>query len=642
MLGPVTLCHVPAGLAVRQEIASKEDVLSYVIRYRSDQLSAALGNQLAALGLVPLDLSSTTFNQAHVVRSIFQEMLFEQESRQEGWEMILRSRLIDLAVRTLRLARRRSGKDLPAFEPGSDSTDRVARYALRLKSQFFRQETMVEAARSVGLSGRQFTELFRKVTGQSWRQYILGLRLKHATRLLVETDRSVSAVAFESGFEDLSNFHHAFRAECGCSPLAYREQHQVRLPARLLPAADAVAVRNPAKGFQFRGMKGWSWTPEQYLEEIPVMASLRLNFLMNCYRSMSVSRPGEPWRNEWWRPMSKERKQDFGRIIRSSAEHGITFCLALHPQLASSRPLALGSAKDLEVFFQHYAWAQEQGVEWFAVCLDDTSWGSEGPAAFGASHSAFVNAIYRGLFAKNDRSKLIFCPACFWGDGSNPEHGAYLSAVARDLHPDIYVFWNGDAIVTPRVTRVAAQSFRRVVGHRLFLWDNYPVNDGSPTMHLGPLSGRDPDLCEVIDGYISNPMCGQNQVNRIPLATAADYAADPHGYKPARSVGQAIVRFGESREAQVVLKELVEAYPGFIVAGGGTGTNPVRAKFGDLLADDSGGSAAAEFTTQMQGVASRLGKLFPDKFFDAKHTLLADIAWMKEQLAQIKAMARKR
>lgn len=642
LLGPVTLCHVPAGLAIRQEITASASVLTYVIRYRRELLSPALGNQLAALGLAPLNLGSTTMNQVRVVRSIFQEMLFEQESRQEGWEMILQSRLMDVAVRTLRLARRKGGKGLPAFEPGSDSTDRVARYALRLKSQFFRQETMSEAARSVGLSGRQFTELFRKVTGQSWRQYILGLRLKHAQSLLTDTDRSVSAVAFESGFEDLSNFHHLFKLEYGCSPLAYREQHQVRLPAKLLPVAEQAGNGSSAKGFRFRGMKGWSWTPEQYLEEIPELASLRMNFLMNCYRSMSVSRPGEPWRNEWWRPMSKERKAEFTRIIRDSAAHGITFCLALHPQLASSRPLQLGSAKDLELLFQHYAWAQEQGVEWFAVCLDDTNWGSEGPAVLGTNHSAFVNAIYQALFAKSEKSQLIFCPAFYWGDGTNPEHAAYLSAVGNHLHPDIYVFWNGDAIVTPRITRVAAQSFKRVVQHRLFLWDNYPVNDGSPTMHLGPLSGRDEDLCEVIDGYISNPMCSQNQINRIPLATAADYASDPHAYKPARSIGQAILRLAKASGGQTVLKELVEAYPGFIVAGGGTGTNPVRAKFGDWLAEDASRSAAEKFVAQMEGLAARLARHFPQQFLDAKHTVLADVAWMKEQLAQLRHQAHRR
>jgi hyaluronoglucosaminidase len=184
---------------------------------------------------------------------------------------------------------------------------------------------------------------------------------------------------------------------------------------------------------------------------------------------------------------------------------------------------------------------------------------------------------------------------------------------------------------------VAAQSFKRVVKHRLFLWDNYPVNDGSPTMHLGPLSGREPDLCEVIDGYISNPMCSQNQINRIPLATVADYTSDPHAYKPARAIGQAILRLAPSGPEQAVLKELVEAYPGFIVAGGGTGTNPVRLKFGDLLAEDVTRLAAAKFAEQMEHLATRLGKHFPKQFLDAKHAVLADIAWMKEQLAQIKA-----
>jgi len=83
-----------------------------------------------------------------VVRSTFQEMLFEQDASQEGWELILQSRLIDLAVRALRMLRRQRRDDLPVFEPGSDSTDRVARYALRLKSRFYRQEKLSEAARS--------------------------------------------------------------------------------------------------------------------------------------------------------------------------------------------------------------------------------------------------------------------------------------------------------------------------------------------------------------------------------------------------------------------------------------------------------------------------------------------------------------
>ena len=527
MLGPDTVCHIPAGLRYCQETLPSSQFLAYAIHYRPELLSPGLGSQLAALGMVPLDLGSTTSNQARVVRSIFQEMLFEQDAHQEGWEAILLSRLMDLAVRVLRLVNRRGGSGPPVFEPGNDSIDRVARYSVRLRSRFFRQETMVEAARSVGLSRRQFTELFRKVTGQSWRQYVLGLRLKHAAELLAGTDRSVSAVAFECGFDDLSNFHHSFKSVHGCSPLTYREQRRVRLPASAsaLPEPSRASRQTPA--FKFRGIKGWSWTMEQYMEEVPVLASLRMNFLMNCYRSMSTSGPGEPVCNEWWKPMSAARKEALAGIIRSCGERDIAFCFDLHPQLDSPRPLDFRRAHDLEMFYQHYAWAQGQGVRWFSICLNDTSWGTADPAAGGTTHAAWVNTIFDRLQAGERAAQLIICPAVFWGDGTNPEHHAYLEALARHMHGDVYVFWNGDSIVTPRITRVAAESYKSVVKHRLFLWDNYPVNDGSPTMHLGPVSGRDSDLCEVIDGYMSNPMCAQNQINRLPLATCADYARNP-------------------------------------------------------------------------------------------------------------------
>ena len=95
----------------------------------------------------------------------------------------------------------------------------------------------------MGLRRRQFSDLFRKVTGQSWRQYILGLRLNHAAGLLAETDRAVVTVAFESGFDDLSYFDHSFKVAYGCSPLVYRGQRQVRIPeggTRFFPTGAGV------------------------------------------------------------------------------------------------------------------------------------------------------------------------------------------------------------------------------------------------------------------------------------------------------------------------------------------------------------------------------------------------------------------
>jgi len=379
-----------------------------------------------------------------------------------------------------------------------------------------------------------------------------------------------------------------------------------------------------APRFRFRGMKGWWWTLDQYLAEIPFIAGSKLNFLMDCDGLIRLRS------DEWWKPMKDARKKAYLRLIHACRENDITFCFAQQPHFVASHLLDEISGRSFDAFYQHFDWAQKQGVQWFSICLDGTSWGSAGPAAGGATHAAMVNAVFDRLRTEETEAQFIFCPVACWGDGTNPEHRAYLENLGRDLRPEVFVFWNGDGVVTHRITRVAAESYKKIVKHRLFLWDNYPVNDGSPTLHLGPVSGRDADLCEVIEGYLSNAMYPQSQINRLPLATCADYALNPAAYKPARSIGQSILRLGGTSGQQELLKRLVEAYPGFIVAGGGTGTNPVREKFANALARSA--KLAQSVLRQAVAMCRSFAGLFPHQFTDARQMVANDIGWMKQQM----------
>lgn len=415
-------------------------------------------------------------------------------------------------------------------------------------------------------------------------------------------------------------------------PLAESDVFRIQLPPDARAYPEPLAPGHPTPGFRFRGIKGWHWTPSQYLAEIPFLAKFKMNFLMNCYLSLFTSGAGEPLRNEWWRPMTDERKRDYADVIRSCRDHGITFCFAVHPQLASSRPLDPDHQEDVDLLYQHYAWAQGRGVRWFSVCLDDVGWGAGGPAAGGAAHARLANNLLGRLRGADPGAQLILCPVSYWGNGANFQDRVYLEALGGALHPDIYVFWTGDEIFTRRITRRAADSYKRVVGHRLFLWDNYPDNDGNPTMQLGPVRGREADLCEVIDGYMGNPMGAQNEINRIPMATCADYAYNPWAYDPERSIGQAILHLSKNDGQRRVLRDLVEAYPGFIITGGDSRTNPVRGRFAALLAATGGRPAAGDFVRKVDELHGRLGRDFPGQFEAAKQTVTGDIAWMRRQL----------
>ena len=52
------------------------------------------------------------------------------------------------------------------------------------------------------------------------------MRLGYASRMLVDTSKSVSEISFQSGFNNLSNFNRIFRKKKGCSPSEFRDNFQ--------------------------------------------------------------------------------------------------------------------------------------------------------------------------------------------------------------------------------------------------------------------------------------------------------------------------------------------------------------------------------------------------------------------------------
>lgn len=385
-------------------------------------------------------------------------------------------------------------------------------------------------------------------------------------------------------------------------------------------------------GFAYRGTKGWMWKPEQYLAEIPVLAKYKMNFLMNCYTSMCDVEHygwGNPEVNRWWEDLPESKKAAYEKIVRECDKHGMVFCFSMNPNLCSKRPLQYSSGEDIDQLWKHYAWMQGVGVKWFNISLDDISQGIDA-----SGQARVVNEIYTRLKARDPEAKMIFTPTFYWGDGADAAAKPYLETLAGELDKDVYLFWTGDSVVG-NITRRAAQSYRDISKHKLFLWDNYPVNDANPTMHLGPVINRDPDLCELIDGYMSNAMCVQNEGNRIPLLTCADYAYNPAAYDPMRSIGQAIVHLESAPEARQALADLVEAYPGFVIYGvPRTGLNPVRERFAKLAAMPQSHFVVEAYISSLEDLSARLAKAFPKRYAAERKTLSDDITALRKMASE--------
>jgi len=88
-----------------------------------------------------------------------------------------------------------------------------------------------EIARRLSVGTRQLERLFHATTGMSPTRFYRVLRLRYGMWSLKNTQRSVTAIALESGFADCAHFSRQFRELYGINPSAVRDEKPEPIPS---------------------------------------------------------------------------------------------------------------------------------------------------------------------------------------------------------------------------------------------------------------------------------------------------------------------------------------------------------------------------------------------------------------------------
>lgn len=80
-----------------------------------------------------------------------------------------------------------------------------------------------EVARQAGLSESHFCRVFKEIIGMTLTDYVSRSRISWARKELLRPSARISEIAFQVGFQSLSQFNRAFAKIVGCSPSKYRE-----------------------------------------------------------------------------------------------------------------------------------------------------------------------------------------------------------------------------------------------------------------------------------------------------------------------------------------------------------------------------------------------------------------------------------
>jgi AraC-like DNA-binding protein len=101
-------------------------------------------------------------------------------------------------------------------------------------------------ARLAHASPAHFSRQFRATFGESPHRYLQRRRVERAMELLRETDRSVTDICFDVGFNSLGTFSRTFSKIVGESPTRYRKRFADGGSALRMPACWAMAWMRPA------------------------------------------------------------------------------------------------------------------------------------------------------------------------------------------------------------------------------------------------------------------------------------------------------------------------------------------------------------------------------------------------------------
>jgi AraC-like DNA-binding protein len=116
-----------------------------------------------------------------------------------------------------------SGRPREAVPTAARDRRRAVETALWIDAHSHQQIDLERAAAQAGISPFHFLRLFSSVLGVTPHQYLVRSRLRHAARLLADDDTSITDVAYDVGFGDLSNFVRTFHRAAGVSPRRFRE-----------------------------------------------------------------------------------------------------------------------------------------------------------------------------------------------------------------------------------------------------------------------------------------------------------------------------------------------------------------------------------------------------------------------------------
>lgn len=129
--------------------------------------------------------------------------------------------LIHLLLKNFKVSRKGSGNIKT-----SKYLDRLTQITDYLKEHYHHDISIDQLSREFGLCAEYLSRFFQKHVGMTILSYLNAIRLERAYRDLMNTDRSITHIAYEHGFPNEKSFNRVFKSVYHSTPNEYRKKHR--------------------------------------------------------------------------------------------------------------------------------------------------------------------------------------------------------------------------------------------------------------------------------------------------------------------------------------------------------------------------------------------------------------------------------
>lgn len=155
------------------------------------------------------------FDRTGSVKKVLDDMLKEYNSDLPGYSEVVRCRLIELLIITMRNIIKES-------KVVTDKTvSAVMKYA---EDNFALPISLSSAAEAVNLTPQYLSFRFKQVTGTTFTEYLKRQRISNSCRLLLSTDKAITEIAEISGYTDIKSFNAVFKQIMQMTPRDLRKK----------------------------------------------------------------------------------------------------------------------------------------------------------------------------------------------------------------------------------------------------------------------------------------------------------------------------------------------------------------------------------------------------------------------------------